>query len=141
MSLAPPHHLKNDHQLANIIFNETRSLSGPGIAQARVNIVHAIINAEYSPHAIPEMAPSTAHVPRQEIGIYSSCLAAVLTAHSDIQDGHDPTNGATHFNFRVGPSTASFFNLQLQTQAGPLKNSNPRPPLNSKDNIYANTYK
>jgi hypothetical protein len=38
-----------DAPIANVVFNETRSLSGDGIVEARKNIVHSIINAKALP--------------------------------------------------------------------------------------------
>jgi hypothetical protein len=40
-----------DAQIVNVIFNETRSLPGADVQRARVNIAHAIINADNSSHA------------------------------------------------------------------------------------------
>lgn len=132
------HHL-TDHQIANIIFNETRSLSGAGIEQARVNIAHVIINGIASPHRLPMMASSHAHPKHEEIGVLQACQAAVRTARSNIARKEDPTKGATHFNFRNGNSMAGFEGYAIRTQVGPLDNSYPTHAL-PKENIYANTY-
>ena len=123
-------------QIANIIFNETRSLTGVKISQARAYIARAIINSQSAGHKLPKMAPHTAHVPPQEKGIYHDCLTAVQAARSE---KHDPTGGATHFNFRNGGSQANFEGLLIKTSVGPLNNSYPTHALPAQ-NIYANTY-
>jgi hypothetical protein len=134
------HHRKlTDAQIANIIFNETRSLSGTDIASARVNIAHTIINGLASPHRMPHMAPAHAHPAKEERGVLMDCQAAVRTARENIKNGQDPTNGATHFNFRNGPSQASFQEHAIETNVGPLNNSYPTDDLPAT-NIYANTY-
>jgi hypothetical protein len=65
-----------DAEIANIIFNETRSLSGRNIDRARANIAHAIINGDNHPPR-PPSAPTTADVPPAEQGIFSNCKATV----------------------------------------------------------------
>lgn len=56
-------------QLANIIFNETQSLSGTGIEQARINIAMTILNAEKAGQRRPMTAPDAATVPPAVAGI------------------------------------------------------------------------
>ena len=122
-------------QIANIIFNETRSLSGADIATARLNIAWAIKNAIASPHRLPSMASTHVRVPAVEQAAYEACVAAVTSASLGI----DPTAGATHFNFRSGASRANFQGHSIKTQAGPLANSYPTTVLPASG-IYANTY-
>jgi hypothetical protein len=133
------HHSLTDDEIAAILFNETRSLSGDSIAQARANAAHAIINAQASSHRMPPMAPRVAHIPPAEQDAYTACREAVRTARSDITSGQDPTNGATHFNFRKNNSTADFQGHQIRTNVGPLNNSYPTSDLPASG-VYANTY-
>lgn len=131
-----------DAQVANIIFNETRSLSGPDIATARQNMAHSIINGDNAlDDNRPATAPTNADVPESERGTYQACQAAVTAARQDIQNEIDPTNGAMNFNMRNGPSRGNFFRtLEIQTQVGPLQNSYPGGGL-GRDSVYANTYR
>ncbi|MCF3948175.1 cell wall hydrolase [Acidiphilium iwatense] len=126
-------------QLANIIFNETQSLSGTGIEQARINIAMTILNAEKAGQRRPMTAPDAATVPPAVAGIYADCLKAAQQAIADWKQGQDPTNRATHFNFRSNLSTSPFFGFRLHTQLGPFRNSYPTPALPASG-IYANTY-
>jgi len=128
-----------DQQIANIIFNETRSLSGEPIAAARKNIAHSIINAQAKSGKRPKTGPTVAHVPKQEGETYSACVAAVTAARDDRAQNIDPTSGATHFNFRKNNWKGDFYGPTLQTQVGPLNNSYPSADLPAS-NIYANTY-
>ena len=128
-----------DSQIANIVFNETRSLSGAQITDARVNVAHAIMNANVN-GSMPVMASKMARVPRVELSAFSSCVAAVQTARNNVKEGTDPTSGATNFNFRKNASRADFFGLKLMTSVGPLDNSYQTEEL-PKSGIYANTYK
>jgi hypothetical protein len=129
----------SDTQIAGVVFNETRSLSGPPIQRARTNIAHTIINADSAGGNRPRTAPATANVPAAESGTYTSCLQSVQLARLEKARGTDPTNGARNFNFRPNASRANFYNLPLQTQEGPLSNSYPTTDLPASG-IYANTY-
>jgi hypothetical protein len=126
-------------QIANILFNETQSLDGPGIDQARVNIAMTILNAEKQGKARPMTAPDTAIVPTVAKTIYADCLKAAQKAVADQKKGTDPTKGAMHFNFRPNSSPSPFFGFPLRTQLGPFRNSYPTPALPASG-IYANTY-
>ncbi len=127
-------------EIANIVFNETRSLSGAGVEEARRNIAHAVINADIRLGAKrPVTAPTTAVVPRVESAIYQACVRAVSEARAQQSSGIDPTYGAMHFNFRNTSSTAPFFGIPIQTQVGPLNNSYTASGLNATG-VYANTY-
>jgi hypothetical protein len=126
-------------QIANIIFNETQSLSGTGIDQARVNIGMTILNAQKLGKHRPMTAPTTATVPAAAKTIYANCLTAAQAAVANDKKGTDPTKGATNFNFRPSPSQAPFFGLKLYTQVGPFNNSYPTDALPATG-IYANTY-
>jgi len=129
-----------DAEIANIIFNETRSFSGTGVDQARINIANAILNGDAKlGNNRPATAPSTANVPRPEQGVYQLCKQAVTDAQADRAKGIDPTNGAMNFNFRNDNSRANFYNKPISTQVGPLNNSYTGGGLNASG-VYANTY-
>ncbi len=129
----------SDTQIANIIFNETRSLSGTNIQRARMNIAHTIMNADSAGGNRPRTAPAVASVPPSERALYADCLQAVQLARLERSRGTDPTNGGRNFNFRANASRANFYNLPIQTQVGPLNNSYPTLDLPSAG-IYGNTY-
>jgi hypothetical protein len=128
-----------DQQMANIVFNETRSLSGDAISDARKNIAHTLINAQLKPGRRPETGPTVAHIPKQESDAYQACVAAVAAAREERKNQIDPTKGATNFNFRKNNSVGDFFGFHVRTQIGPLDNSYPTKALPAA-NIYANTY-
>lgn len=128
-----------DTQIANIVFNETRSLSGDGISDARKNVAHSIINAQSGNGKRPKTGPIVVHVPKQENDIYEACKSAVDAARDDRKKNLDPTKGATNFNFRKNDWRGDFYGLKIHTQVGPLNNSYPTPDLPAS-NIYANTY-
>lgn len=127
-----------DEQVANIIFNETRSLSGTDIDTARLNVAHAILNGENSKKR-PLAAPTSATVPAVESAAYALCEAAVAAAKKNVEAGTDPTAGAIHFNFRKNNWTGDFQGHAIKTQVGPLNNSYPSADLPATG-IYANTY-
>ena len=118
-----------DSQIANIVFNETRSLSGDKIAEARKNIAHSIINAQASTGKRPKTGPIVAHIPKQENDIHAACVDAVAAARADRIGNLDPTGGATNFNFRKNKLTGDFYGLKIKTQLGPLNNSYPTSDL------------
>jgi hypothetical protein len=130
----------SDRQIANIIFNETRSLSGNTIEQARQNVAHAIINGdrlEVSGRVRrPRSASTTARVPEAENRIYEDCRTAVTSVRGDTVD---PTRGAIHFNLRPNDSQAPFQEHEIRTHNGPYNNSYPRRELPATG-IYVNTY-
>jgi hypothetical protein len=72
-----------DAQIANVIFNETRSLSGADIQRVRVNIAHTIINADNGSHARPRTGSTAASVPPAERATYAQCLQAVQLAREE----------------------------------------------------------
>ena len=108
-----------DQQIANIIFNETRSLSGTNIAEARKNIAHSIINAQTILGHRPKTGPISAQVPKQEGDSYANCVIAVRSARLDRAKLLDPTNRATNFNFRKNNWREDFYGLKIQTQIAP----------------------
>jgi RHS repeat-associated protein len=127
-------------QIANIIFNETRSLTGPGIDRARADLAHAIMNGdEKLGNRRPKTAPDTVNVFPGEQDIYQECRVAVLEARLERLFSTDPTNGAMHFNMRKNNSFSPFYGYQVQTQTGPFTNSYPSPDVPA-EGIYVNTY-
>jgi RHS repeat-associated protein len=129
-----------DQQIANITFNETRSLKGKNADKARSNVAHAIINGdERFGRKRPITASTTARVPTSERSTYQSAVDAVARARAEERAGIDPTQGATHFNLRSNDSTRPFQGSRMTTQEGPLDNSFPTKALPAQ-NIYVNTY-
>jgi hypothetical protein len=129
--------MTND-EIAAVIFNETRSLSGENIFQARVNIAHAILNGESSGKR-DKAAPTTAKVPEVEKVVYDNCLSAVSTMRVNAENKIDPTDGATNFNFRKNTWEGDFYGKKIKTHLGPFNNSYPSKDLPATG-IYANTY-
>ena len=141
-----------DEEISNIIFNETRSLSGDGIGRARTDIAHAIISGDAiedrgGPKR-PKTAATTANVPKKERTVYDSILRDVAAARRENCEGTDPTGGATHFNLRpndrIRPFNPDdifppFQGYPLRTQNGPFDNSKPTAILPAHG-IYVNTY-
>ncbi len=128
-----------NEEIAAVVFNETRSLSGLNIEEARVDVAHAVYNGSLLPNR-PISGGTTARVPSQEQNIYNACLSAVLTMRANVSRNVDPTGGAPYFNFRKNDWRGNFFGKAIQTQVGPLNNSYPTTALPSAG-IYANTYK
>jgi hypothetical protein len=128
--------LTND-QVAAIIYNETQSVYGPGIDEARYDLAQAIMNGDASSHP-QQTAPDTLPQ-RYDQSVYRSCAAAASLASSDRGLGLDPTNGAKNFNLRNTNSTKPFYNLPVSTQVGPLSNTYSGGGLNSSG-VYINTY-
>ena len=129
-----------DAEIANIVFNETRALSGAGIENARLNVAHAVMNGDELHGAKrPKSAPSRAQVPEVERGGYQASTAAVAAARAQRGRGVDPTSGGMHFNFRGNPSRKPFMGYPIRTQTGPFQNSNPNEAVPASG-AYANTY-
>ncbi len=127
-------------QVIAVVFNETRSLSGPDIDEARVNVAHAVLNGDQLLGSKrPKTAPDHARVPAAEEPVYDACEAAYWEAAFERGHGYDSTNGAIYFNFRPNALRGPFLGEPLQTQVGPLDNSFPTPGLPATG-IYANTY-
>ena len=123
--------------VAGILFNETRSLSGDKIGQARNQIAHAIINADKKwgeqRNKYAKTAPIKANPPYSEYEIYNDCMNVAKEAVKEDAENIDPTNGAYFFNFRKTDSTIDFQGKKNHTSTGPLDNS-------YTDYKYANTY-
>src|SRR6266704_3628962 len=125
------------------VFGETRSLhdrpgSNEAIDTARQKVAHAIINDAELSHRTgkPRSAVHAAVEPQkkalrnpEEHTAYESSLRAAREAYLS---GHDPTNGATHFNMRPRPDRSNWKfpngtpeGITVSTQSGPYDNSFP----------------
>jgi RHS repeat-associated protein len=145
LTFIDPFGLLTQSQIAAIVFNETRSLSGQDVEQARIDVAHAIINAsaKYGDKKRPPTASDVASVPKVEKAAYRSSLNATKTALCESKLGVDPTQGGTHFNLRPNNSKGPFFGspkLPLTSQSGPFNNSYPTSDLPASG-IYVDTYK
>jgi RHS repeat-associated protein len=143
LSFLDPLGLLTIDQVGRILFNETRSLSGPDIGDARYNIAQAIFNGarKFGDSGRPRTASDTVdNVPDGEIATYNSCMGAAEKAHFDRKQGIDPTDGATHFNQRPNDSRDPFLRNPISTQSGPFNNSFPSDALPGTG-IYSNTYR
>ena len=127
-----------DTEIAGVIFNETRSLSGEKMFDARVNIAHAVVNGEKS-GSRAKSSPTEVTVPDVEKATYENCISAVAAMRKNVGANSDPTGGATNFNFRKNNWTGDFYGKKIKTQIGPLNNSYPTTDLPASG-IYANTY-
>lgn len=124
-------------EIAAILFNETRSLSGEKVNQARKEIAHAIINADKKwgekRDKLAGTAPKTANPPEAEKSTYDACMQVAKESVKEDEQGVDPTEGAFFFNFRKTDSTKDFQGKKNHTSTGPLDNS-------YSDYKYADTY-
>jgi RHS repeat-associated protein len=134
----------SDEQVGNSVFNETRSLSGPGINDARRSIANIIINGD---EALGAQRPTTAStvLPRNlstsEQATLQSIRALVTDVRAQRAAGIDPTNDARFFGFRditkfrsgfEGLATVRRFGTQVPIRSGivgPFNNSFPTPAL------------
>ena len=124
-------------EIAAILFNETRSLSGDKIKQARNEIAHAIINGDKKwgekRNKYARTAPTDASPPLEESCIYRDCMDVAKKSVVEDEEGIDPTDGAYFFNLRKTDSTIDFQGKKNHTSTGPLDNS-------YTDYKYVNTY-
>lgn len=143
------------HDVGLSVYGETRSLQDrPGstepLSSTRQKIAHAMINDAELAHQTgrprqtvhPPIEPSD-KVKRQEHAAYESSLRAAREAYLS---GHDPTNGATHFNMRPRPDRSNwrFKNgtpegLSVSTLSGPYDNSFPNKNAPAHT-TWVNTY-
>ncbi len=127
------------NEIANVIYNETRSLSGPNLDVARYYIAQAIINGDIDfGERRPLTAPTIATVAPGDQTIYAAALLAASEAVLDHSVGIDPTHGAFHFNFRNNTWAGPFETYPLSISVGPFDNSYPGKLHQS--GIYANIY-
>jgi len=128
-----------DTDIANIVFNETRSLSGDGIHLARKHIANAIVNGAALLKDRPATGPTKVSVPSVEKDTHADCVQAVADMRAERNENIDSSAGATHFNFRKNNWRGDFYAKKIRTQIGPLDNSYPTADL-PRSNIFANTY-
>jgi hypothetical protein len=133
----------SDREVANVLFNETRSFSAGDdptqLTEGRENVAHAIMNGDRREMASgiprPLAASTVAHVPPQEQARYDACLDAVKQARAaDV----DPTHAAVHFNFRNNDSQGAFMGFPVQTNNGPVFNGYAGGGLGT--HVWINTY-
>lgn len=135
-----------DDEIANSIFNETRSLSGSNIDEARRLIAHTIINGdEQYGNGRPTTAPTTIGnlTDKAEMAIRQSIDGIVQNVRAERALGGDPTAGAVYFNFRDPSYMAQYgktimsprFGLSVTHSLGPFNNSYPTSVL-GPNNIY-----
>jgi len=81
---------------ANILFNETSILSGPGLFDARMAIAHTLQNGLNDPSGPPVHAPDTS--PDQlSLPAQRTMIQCVQAAAQAADDSSDPTHGADHY--------------------------------------------
>jgi hypothetical protein len=123
------------HDIGLSVFGETKSLHDrPGsdepIGTARQKVAHTIINGaekwgpdrmKHASTALPIEPSGKEKLNPATQAAYESSMKAAREAYLS---GHDPTNGALHFNIR---STPERFNWKgrhpISTQSGPYDNS------------------
>lgn len=119
-------------QVGNIVFNETRSLSGPGIDAARRDTASTIMNADetWGPlrpqfaRTAPSSLPSNLSPLEQRM--LTSIREIVAQVRALRSSGIDPTHGATSFNLRAYPSAKPPWwgpTLRLRAIHGPFANT------------------
>ncbi len=107
LSFLDPLGLQTTQEIGNIIFNETQSMSGPGISYARIDIGHTIINGsdeDNPPLTAPDNVSSNLSPSAQQT--LTACQNAAQQAVNQDNLGIDPTNGDEHFNMRATNSNA-----------------------------------
>jgi hypothetical protein len=134
--------LLSDKDIAGIIFNETRSFSGPDIQKAREHVAHAIMNADetWGPvrSTYAKTASAAANPPKVEQPAYQSAMDAVAAACAQRAKGIDPTNGAVFFRFPITPTLDPFQKRPIQTHIK-VRNSYTKGDVPG-DPAYVNTY-
>jgi len=142
-----------DKQIGNIIFNETKSLSGPYIEQGREVIANTIINGDEKyggrrPDAASAVVDEDA-LSKHDKATLSNIRRAVTIVREERSNGIDGAHGATEFGLRdlskftktgwVGLNSAirlSTGSLPIHgSEVGPFKNSFPTDDLGKTD-IY-----
>jgi hypothetical protein len=124
---------RGDGDYAGVVFNETRSLAGPQADQMRLEMAHALMNAdetwgdEVAKYA--RTAPTTAHVPDVEKDRYDAAVRAVAAARAQRAKGLDPTNGAVFYQFLPAPSKDPWQGRSMKVGRGPFDNSYPHGKL------------
>jgi RHS repeat-associated protein len=142
-------------QVANIIFNEIRSLYGAGINRAYENIANTIINGDIKwgvnrmRHAHTQ--PSEASPQESEQGIWDQIKDIVDKVFdyrcypANPKTETDPTSGSIFFQMLETNSSEEFNGRPLSTQDGPFDNSFPRDDAHPNRDLpahgnYVDTY-
>ncbi len=132
--------------ITNIVFNETRSLSGQAIYNARFYMAISIMNADAKWAAERSRYASTASsdmpigLTTEEENVWDQVLQTVVDARARLASGQDPTNGALYFYEHTSPTTADWNGAGIQTQSGPLANSFPFGDVPARNGVYVDTY-
>ena len=116
-------------QLAAIVYNETSSLSGPGINAARLDIAYVALNRPNPGGVAPDVFTRPAitaitYGNHPAMAAFISSLMAAQCALTYPQD--DPTHGALGYNFRWSPSKLPRSGAADVLQQGPFTDSYPR---------------
>jgi hypothetical protein len=123
------------HDVGLSVFGETKSLhdrpgSNESLSTARQKVAHMIINGaekwgsdrtKFASTALPiEPSDKEKRNPATRAA-YDSSIKAAREAYLS---GHDPTNGALHFNIRPTPDRSNWKGrFAISTQSGPYNNS------------------
>jgi RHS repeat-associated protein len=129
-------------QLTNIVYNETRSLSGARVDWGRRDAAHAIANGDATPGPLgrPTHAVDTVRADESGTKIYQDTARAVRRTLAERSLGFDPTRGARHFNIRENASMLPWRGLPVVTHEGPLNNSYTGRDVHATSGVYINTY-
>jgi hypothetical protein len=130
-------------QVSAIVWNESRSLSGPQVQQMREQIAHTVMNADAKwgdkRSTYARTSSTTANVPPAEKGTYDSSAQAVQAAIAQRARGVDPTNGAVFYQFLPGGSPPTWQDRSMKVQQGPFNNSYPHGKL-GRSNVHWYAY-
>jgi len=117
------------------VFGETRSLrdrpgSNEPIGVARQKVAHAIINgaekwgADRMKHASTALPIEPSEKQKRDPATHAAYESSMKAAREAHLSGHDPTNGALHFNIRATPERSNWKGGHpISTQSGPYNNS------------------
>ncbi len=117
------------------VFGETRSLrdqpgSNEPIGAARQKVAHAIINgaekwgADRMKHASTALPIEPSEKQKRDPATHAAYESSMKAAREAYLSGHDPTNGALHFNIRATPERSNWKGRHpISTQSGPYNNS------------------
>jgi hypothetical protein len=133
------------------VFGETKSLHDrPGsdepIGASRQKVAHAIINGaeKWGPdrmkHASTAPAIEPSEKEKREPATRAAYESSMKAAREAYLSGHDPTNGALHFNIRPTPERFDWKGrFPISTQSGPYSNSFVKGDVKSHT-AWMNTY-
>ncbi len=133
------------------VFGETKSLHDrPGsdepIGAARQKVAHMIINGaeKWGPnrmkHASTALAIEPSEKEKRDPATHAAYESSMKAAREAYLSGHDPTNGALHFNIRPTPERFDWKGrFPISTQSGPYNNSFVKGDVKSHT-AWMNTY-